>query len=57
MNHELTFVPLPQPPVTRASLGQALLELGFAEDLAEGEALAGVLFPDLLREIHLEDQP
>jgi hypothetical protein len=55
MDHELTFVPLPHPEVTRYSLGRALFELGYAEDLEEAEQLAGVLFPDLLREIHRED--
>lgn len=52
---DLSFTPLPHPEPTRESLGRALFELGYAEDLDEAERLAQVLFPDLPREIHLED--
>jgi hypothetical protein len=49
------LVPLPSPEVTRRSLGQALVEVGFAEDLAEGERLAARIFPDIPGEIPVED--
>ncbi|MBI4602365.1 MAG: hypothetical protein HY721_10440 [Planctomycetes bacterium] len=52
---ELTFTPLPYPEPTRRSVGEVLLELGFAEDLDEGERLAARLFPDLPGEITRED--
>ncbi len=57
MEEPITLAPLPHPEVTRASLGRALFDLGWAEDLDEGEELAGSLFPDLPGEIHLENQP
>ncbi len=51
------LVPLPHPEVTRRSVGQVLVDLGFAESPEEGERLAVRIFPDLPGEIHLEDQP
>lgn len=49
------LVPLPRPEVTRTSVGRQLVELGFADDLDEGERLAARIFPDLPGEIPLED--
>ncbi len=52
---DLTFTPLPYPEPTRRSVGEVLLELGFADALADGERLAARLFPDLPGEILVED--
>lgn len=50
-----TRTPLPSPEVTRRSLGELLVTIGFAADLQEGEHLASLCFPDLPGEISLED--
>lgn len=55
MTDDLTFTPLPYPEPTRRSVGQVLVEAGFADDLDEGERLAARIFPDLPGEITLED--
>ena len=55
MRDEIIFTPLPYPEPTRRSVGQVLVEAGFAEDLDEGERLAARLFPDLPGEIPVED--
>lgn len=55
MPQEITRIPLPYPEPTRRSVGEVLVEIGFAEDLAEGERLAARIFPDLPGEIVLED--
>ncbi len=55
MSTDLTFTPLPYPEPTRRSVGELLVAIGFAEDLAEGERLAERLFPDIPGEIIVED--
>lgn len=54
MDH-LTRIPLPYPEPTRRSVGELLVEAGFADDLDEGERLAVRIFPDLPGEIAWED--
>ena len=52
---DLTLTPLPHREVTRPRLARALVDIGWAEDLQDGERLAHSLFPDLPGEIVLED--
>ena len=55
MSDEITLTPLPYPEPTRRSVGEVLVEIGWASDLDEGQRLAGRLWPDLPAEITLED--
>jgi len=51
---ELTLTPLPHHEVTRATVAHALVDLGLADDLEQGEQLARTLLPDLPDEITVE---